>query len=117
MVGGLPILPSGEPDLLSLWLVLYPGDMTSRIAAMNTYDLRENVRWIAIAENEYVRFWCLILGARQFSEKMKNMWSDTDEPLCLRPSPKYEHHVAAWWFSHIRRLLRDIFPVSSADSW
>jgi hypothetical protein len=117
LVGGLPLLPSGEPDLVSLWLALYPGDMSSHIATMNASGLRGNVRWVPITEHEYVRFWGLILGARQFSERGKNLWSGTDEPLGLRSSPNYEQHMAAWRFSTIRRLLRDIFPVSSTDPW
>ena len=68
LVGGLPLLPSREPDLLSLCLALYPGDMSSHITVMKACGLRGNVRWIPIIEHEYIRFWGLIHGARQFSE-------------------------------------------------
>ena len=63
MVSGLPLLPFGEPGLVSLWLALYPGDMSSHIAIMNASDVRGNVRWVPITEHEYVRFWGLILGS------------------------------------------------------
>ena len=69
LVGGLPLLSSGEPDIVALWLKLYPGDMSSHLAAMNASGLRGNAKHKDITEHEYVRFWGLILGARQFSKR------------------------------------------------
>ena len=74
MVGGLPLLPSGDPDILALWLALYPGDMSRHLEVMNATVLRGNIRHKNITNYEYVRFWGLILRARQFSEKGKNLY-------------------------------------------
>jgi hypothetical protein len=117
LVGGLPLLSSGEPDIVTLWLKLYPGDMSSHLAAMNASGLRGNAKHKDITEHEYVRFWGLIIGARQFSEKGKNLWTNSEEPMGLRSAPNYEKHMASWRFETIRRLLRDICPESSVDPW
>ena len=50
LVGGLPLLPSGEPDLLSR-LALYPGEMSNHIEGMKASSLRGNVRLIAITKH------------------------------------------------------------------
>jgi len=90
MVGGLPLLPSGEPDILVLWLSLYPGDMSNRLEVMNAADLRGNIRHNNITDHEYVRFWGLILGARQFPEKGKILWSNFEEHIGLQIGPELQ---------------------------
>jgi hypothetical protein len=94
MVGGLPLLPSGEPDIQALWFALYSGDMSSHLELMSANGLRGNNRHNDITDNGYVRFWCLFLGARQFSEKGKNLWSNSREPIGLRSALNYTQHMA-----------------------
>jgi len=52
MVGGLPPLPSGEPDILALWLALYPIDMSIHLEVMYAASLREKSRHNNITGHE-----------------------------------------------------------------
>ena len=65
LVDGLPIL-NGEPDLLRLWSVLYPGDIKLHISAINAAGIKINHKFQPINEHEYVRFWGMCLVARPF---------------------------------------------------
>ena len=69
LVTGLPFR-QGEPDLLKLWLQLYHGDIDKDIAQLNSLLRSRGHR--DITQHEYVKFWGLIIAARQFSEKGKN---------------------------------------------
>jgi hypothetical protein len=89
--------------------------MNSHIAAMNDVGVRGNARFVPITEHEYVRFWGLILGARQFSERGKNLWSS--DAHGLRCARNYDEHMVAWRFEAIRRLIPDMCSESSVDPW
>ncbi len=96
LVDGLP-LKQGEPDLLALWLKLYPGDMSKHIAAMNAVGLRSNSKFQLISEHEYVRFWGMATASRQFAASGKNpvphnMLFPLAAPLPSTPiSPNFPH--------------------------
>ncbi len=91
--------------------------MSSHLAAMNASGLRGNAKHKDITEHEYVRFWGLVLGARLFSEKGKNLWTISEEPMGLRSAPNYEKHMVAWRSKTIRRLTRNMCPESYVDPW
>ena len=63
LVNGCPLI-QGEPDLLALWLLLYPGDMEAHLDAMNSAGMRSNSKFQPITEHEYVRFWGMCIAAR-----------------------------------------------------
>ncbi len=73
---------------MSLWLRLYSGDIRQHLAEMNAAGLRSDHRFKVISEFEWVRFWGMIIGARQFSEKGKELWSIVSHGL--REVPNYE---------------------------
>ena len=108
-------MSSEEPDILALWLKLYPEGMISHLAVMIASSLRGNAKFQAITEHEYVRFWCMIIGARQFLEKGKDLWSNSAEHMGVRSAPDYKNHMAAWQLEAIRRLVRDTHAESSVD--
>jgi hypothetical protein len=115
LVGGLPTTTTGEVDIVSLWLRLYPGDMQQHLAEINAAGLRSDHRFKAITEFEWVRFWGMIIGARQFSEKGKELWSIVSHGL--REAPDYERFMKAHRFETIRRHVRDCFSASASDAW
>jgi hypothetical protein len=115
LVGGLPATTTGEFDILSLWLRLYRGDMQQHLAEINAAGLRNDHRFKAITEFEWVRLWGIIIGARQFSEKGKELWSIMSHGL--REALDYERFMKAHMFETIRRHVRDCFSVSAPDAW
>jgi hypothetical protein len=49
------------PDILVLYLKLYPEDMSSHLRDMIASGLRGNAKFKDITEHAYVRFWSLFL--------------------------------------------------------
>ena len=115
LIDGLPLI-QGEPDLLAVWLRMYPGDMETHVLAMNDAGLRSNGQFQPITEHEYVRFWGMVIAARQFSEKGKNLWSDDD---CdgVRSIPNFDTFMSEHRFCAIRRLIPKICSGSAIDPW
>eukprot|EP00873_Tetraselmis_striata_P010849 jgi/Tetstr1/431113/TSEL_020829.t1 len=73
--GGLPYR-DGALDLLALWLKLYPGDVVQDLEKLNDYALRTRTTFRPVTKSEWVRFWGLVLAARQFNQKGKALWAD-----------------------------------------
>ena len=112
LVTGLPFR-QGEPDLLKLWLQLYHGDIDKDIAQLNSLLRSRGHR--DITQHEYVKFWGLIIAARQFSEKGKNLWSTTSQGI--REAPNFGRFMLIDRFEAIRRAIPDLYPESVEDPW
>ena len=110
----MPLI-NGQPDLLRLWLVMYPGDLQVHINAINAAGIRSNHTLHHVTEHEYVRFWGMCIAARQFSERGKCLWGV--EPQGIRAAPNFDQYMAYWRFEVIRRLVKEICPSSSLDPW
>ena len=90
LIGGLPINHHGDLDLLALWLKLYPGSMEDDLKRVNEAGLRQRHSFNAVSAQEWVKFWGLVLAARQFHVKGKYLWAKADEQgelFCLRLHP------------------------------
>jgi hypothetical protein len=90
LIVGLPI-KNGDPDLLRLWLTLYPVNFEMHLNNMNAACLRMNHKFQVITEHEYVRFWGMYLTSRQYSKRGKNLWGS--EPEGIRCAPSYDRFM------------------------
>ena len=111
---GLP-LKQGQHDHLLLWLSLYPGDMTMHLQHLNEAGLRRDARFNPVSRHEYVRFWGMVIAARQYSEKGKDLWNNTSQGL--REPPDFGRYMKEHRFANIRRLIPDMLPASVSDPW
>ena len=116
--GGLPTKDS-DVDLLGLWLKMYPGDMQDDINRINAQGLRQRYNWKLITQREFVTFWGLIIGASQFHQKGKCMWTNSAR-RGIRDPPRFDCWMKQWRFNEIRNLLKyakaDLSKVPS-DPW
>ena len=76
--GGLPVKQNGEPDLLALWLKLYPGSIDDDLERVNKAGLQQRHSFKSVSAQEWICFWGLVLAARQFHVKGKNLWTEAD---------------------------------------
>jgi hypothetical protein len=53
-----------------------------------------------------VRFWGLILAARQFNHKGKDLWGDHTSTDGVREAPCFQKYMAHWRFEQIRKLVK-----------
>ena len=112
---GLPENESGEVDLLKLWLMLYPGDPGEHITNLNAAGLLKDARFKAVTLHEWLTFWGLIIGARQYSEKGEKLWNS--KPVGLRGAPDFGAYMKEWRFAEIRRLVPSICPHRELQPW
>eukprot|EP00873_Tetraselmis_striata_P037229 jgi/Tetstr1/457493/TSEL_044075.t1 len=103
--GGLPYR-DGALDLLALWLKLYPGDVVQDLEKLNDYALRTRTTFRPVTESEWVRFWGLVLAARQFNQKGKALWADHTEADGIREAPNFQKYMPHWRFERIRALVK-----------
>ena len=96
-------------------MLLYPGNVNEHILKLNDAGLRKDVRFKPVSLHEYVRFWGMVIGARQYSEKGKDLWNATSEGL--REPPNFGKYMHEYRFNTIRRLIPEILAQSASDPW
>jgi hypothetical protein len=52
-----------------------------------------------------VRFWGLILDARQFNHKGKDLWGDHTSTDGVREAPCFQKYMGHWRFEQVRKLV------------
>mmetsp|Transcript_24840 Transcript_24840/g.63966 ORF Transcript_24840/g.63966 Transcript_24840/m.63966 type:complete len:187 (-) Transcript_24840:119-679(-) len=116
--GGLPYR-DGALDLLALWLKLYPGDVVQDLEKLNDYALRTRTTFRPVTKSEWVRFWGLVLAARQFNQKGKALWADHTEADGIREAPNFQKYMPHWRFEQIRALVKfsKAAPGAGPDTW
>jgi hypothetical protein len=101
--GGLPTA-DGDLDLLALWLKFYPGDMDVDLHRLNSQAALRKTYWKPVCKQEWVTFWGLVIGARQFHVRGKDLWET--QAGGLQPAPDFGRFMTFSRFSLIREMVK-----------
>lgn len=116
--GGLPYR-DGDLDMLGLWIKMYPGDIPTDITRLNETALRTRTSFRPVTESEWVRFWGLIIAARQFNQKGHHLWGDHTMTDGIREAPNFQKYMPYWRFEQIRALVKysKAAPRAGPNTW
>jgi hypothetical protein len=99
----------GDIDLLALWLTLYPGSIEDDLQRLNSQASLRKSTYRPVSMSEWVTFWGLVLGARQFHVRGKDLWES--KSVGLQPAPNFGQYMSWGRF----QLIREMAKYSKAD--
>eukprot|EP00873_Tetraselmis_striata_P033157 jgi/Tetstr1/453421/TSEL_040403.t1 len=79
--------------------------MTS-ITRLNEAALRTRTSFRPVTESEWVRFWGLMIAARQFNQKGHHLWGDHTESDGIREASNFQKYMPYWRFELIHALVK-----------
>eukprot|EP00873_Tetraselmis_striata_P011764 jgi/Tetstr1/432028/TSEL_021502.t1 len=102
---GLPI-GVGSVDLVQLWVMMYPCDMSTDLEKVNAAGLRRSSTQKLISMREYVRFWGLIIAGALYSQQGRDLWATNITFDGLRDQPNFQRYMPLHRFKYIRSLIK-----------
>jgi hypothetical protein len=101
--GGLPVR-DGDVHLLALWLKLYPGSIEDDLQRLNSQGILRKSTFSPVSQQEWVTFWGLVIGARQFSVQGRGLWETASDGF--QPAPNFGQYMSWGRFQLIRELVK-----------
>eukprot|EP00873_Tetraselmis_striata_P015222 jgi/Tetstr1/435486/TSEL_024391.t1 len=102
---GLPI-GVGSVDLVQLWVMMYPCDLSADLEKVNAAGLRRSSTQKLISMHEYVRFWELVIAGALYSQQGRNLWATNITFDGLRDQPNFQRYMPLHRFKYIRSLIK-----------
>eukprot|EP00873_Tetraselmis_striata_P019890 jgi/Tetstr1/440154/TSEL_028511.t1 len=102
---GLPI-GVGSVDLVQLWVMMYPGDLSADMEKVNAAGLRRSSTQKLISMREYVRFWELVIAGALYSQQGRDLWATNITFDGLRDQPNFQRYMPLHRFKYIRSLIK-----------
>ena len=102
--GGIPIV-NCDVDLVAFFLKLYPGDLDADLKRMNDQGTIKLGRFTPVSKKEMLVFFGCLIGARQFSQKGRNLWETSHIRRGLSEIPDFSKYIPHWRFKQIKSLV------------